>query len=313
MIEELKDVMELATGATVFINEILKLKNNNKKQDEEGAIISSKGDYAQIGSSGDSARIGSSGYSARIGSSGYYAQIGSSGYYAQIGSSGDYARIGSSGYSARIGSSGDYAQINSNGEKAVIANVGFKSVAKGKMGSWVTLAEYKEDENNIWVVDFVKTEYIDGTRIKEDTYYTLYNHEFAEVEIIDNVNTIILNRKKNIIKGLYFDNLKPCYVVEKDGVYSHGDTLKEAKDSLIYKITNRDTSMYKDYTLETKVTFEEAVKMYRVITGACEGGTRNFVENVLKNKKKKYAVKEVIEETQGQYGHDRLKEFFEVN
>ena len=301
MIEKLKDVFDLATGATSLINEILKLKANNKKQNENDAIISSKG-Y--------SAKIGSSGYSAKIGSSGDYAQIGSSGDYAQIGSSGDYAKIGSNGYSAKIGSSGDYAQIGSSGSKAIISGIGFKIIAKGKIGSWITLAEYKEDENNIWVVDFVKTEQIDGEKIKEDTYYTLYNHKFVEVQIIDDVKTIILNHKKNVIKGLLLDSLNPCYVVEKDGIYSHGATLKEAKDSLIYKISNRDTSMYKDYTLDTVVTFEEAIKMYRVITGACEAGTRNFVESLTK-KKKKYTIQEIVMATQGQYGSDTFKEFFE--
>ena len=309
MIEELKDVFELATNATSLINEILKLKANNKKQDENDAIISSKGYSAQIGSSGYYAQIGSSGYSAQIGSSGDYAKIGSSGDYAKIGSSGYSAKIGSSGYYAQIGSSGDYAQIDSLGSKAVISGVGFKTIAKGKIGSWITLAEYKKDENNIWVVDFVKTEQIDGEKIKEDTYYTLYNHKFVEVQIIDDVKTIILNHKKNVIKGVFLDSLKPCYVVEKDGIYSHGATLKEAKDSLIYKISNRDTSMYEDYTLDTVVTFEEAIKMYRVITGACEAGTRNFVERLTK-KKKKYTIQEIVTATKGQYGNKTFREFF---
>ena len=132
-----------------------------------------------------------------------------------------------------------------------------------------------------------------------------------EVEIIDNIKTIILQRKKNIIKGLFLDNLQPCYVVEKDGVYAHGKTLKEAKERLIYKITDRDKSDYEDYTLDTEVTHEEAIKMYRVITGACEIGTRNFVENVLVKKKEKYTVKEIIKLTKGQYGNETLKEFME--
>ena len=372
VINELKDVFELATGAIALTKEILKLKSNKKDADKDNLIkvskgyyaqigssgyyakigssgyyakigssgdsakigssgnsaqIGSSGDYAQIGSSGNSAQIGSSGNSAQIGSSGDYAQIGSSGNSAQIGSSGDSAQIGSSGdsaqigssgYSAKIGSSGDYAKIGSSGYyakidstgyKAVISGIGFKSIAKGKIGSWITLAEYTRNEIDNLIVDFVKTEYIDGERIKEDTFYTLYNHEFKEVEIIDNVETIILNRKKNVIKGLYLDSLNPCYVVEKDGAFSHGDTLKEAKESLIYKISNRDKSMYEDYTLDSVVTFEDAVKMYRVITGACEAGTRNFVQGLAK-RKKKYTVAEIITATQGQYGNETFKEFF---
>ena len=165
------------------------------------AQIGSSGDYAKIGSSGYSAKIGSSGYSAQIGSSGYSAQIGSSGYYAKIGSSGDSAKIGSSGYyaqigssgysaqigssgdSAQIGSSGDSAQINSTGEDAVIMCAGRKSKAKGKKGSWITLAEWvKDEEKGRYVPICVKTERVDGEKIKEDTYYTLNNGEFSGVE-----------------------------------------------------------------------------------------------------------------------------------
>ena len=118
----------------------------------------------QIGSSGDSAKIGSSGYSA---------QIGSSGYSAQIGSSGDYAKIGSSG---------DSAQIDSTGADSVIMCAGYKSKAKAKIGSWITLAEWVyNDKKGRYVPVCVKTEYVDGENIKADTYYQLIDGVFTEV------------------------------------------------------------------------------------------------------------------------------------
>ena len=142
--------------------------------------------------SGYSARIGSSGYSAQIGSSGYYAQIGSSGYSARIGSSGDSAQIGSSGYyaqigssgdSARIGSSGDSARINCTGSNSVICCAGHGSVAKAPIGCWITLAEWKYDgAKRRYVPVCVKTEYVDGEKIKADTPYMLKNGEFVEAE-----------------------------------------------------------------------------------------------------------------------------------
>ena len=148
----------------------------------DSAKIGSSGDSAKIGSSGDSAQIGSSGDSAQIGSSGDSAQIGSSGYYAKIGSSGDYAQIGSSGYSAKIGSSGYYAKIDSAGEDSVIMCAGNSSRAKAKVGSWITLAEWKwSDEKKRDVPVCVKTEYVDGDNIKADTWYQLKNRKFVEV------------------------------------------------------------------------------------------------------------------------------------
>ena len=131
------------------------------------------GDNAQIGSSGYNAHIGSSGYNAKIGSSGNYAQIGSSGNNAQIGSSGNYSHIVSSGYNAQIVSSGEYS---------VICCSGNNSIVKAKKGSWITLSEWGlSNEKNRTIPKCVKTEYVDGERIKEDTWYKLVDGEFKEV------------------------------------------------------------------------------------------------------------------------------------
>ena len=145
------------------------------------AQIGSSGYGAKIGSSGDGAQIGSSGYDAKIGSSGYGAKIGSSGYDAQIGSSGDGAQIGSSGYGAKISSSGYGAKIDSTGEDCVIMCAGINSVAKASKGSWVTLSEWSySEEKQRYIPICVKTEFVDGEKIKADTYYSLKGGAFVE-------------------------------------------------------------------------------------------------------------------------------------
>ena len=147
------------------------------------AQIGSSGNYAQIGSSGDGAQIGSSGDDAQIGSSGNDAQIGSSGNDAKIGSSGNYAQIGSSGDGAKIGSSGDGAQIDSTGEGCVIMCAGINSVAKASTGSWITLSEWSySDKKQRYIPVCVKTEFVDGEKIKADTYYKLAGGVFKEIQ-----------------------------------------------------------------------------------------------------------------------------------
>ena len=146
-----------------------------------GAQIGSSGYGAQIGSSGNNAQIGSSGNNAKIGSSGDGAKIGSSGYDAQIGSSGDGAQIGSSGYGAKISSSGYGAKIDSTGEDCVIMCAGINSVAKASKGSWVTLSEWSySEEKQRYIPICVKTEFVDGEKIKADTYYSLKGGVFVE-------------------------------------------------------------------------------------------------------------------------------------
>ena len=169
---KIKAELKLADIINIGV-EWLKDITSPSKVKADGAVNDNGNRKKQIGSSGDSAKIGSSGD---------YAKIGSSGYSAQIGSSGDSAQIGSSGYYAKIGSSGDYDKIDSTGEDSVIMCSGNSSIAKAKVGSWITLAEWKwSDEKKRDVPACVKTKYVDGKNIKADTWYQLKNGKFVEV------------------------------------------------------------------------------------------------------------------------------------
>ena len=179
---KIKAELKLADIINIGVEWLKDLTSKSKIKDDSTALNDDGFDKKQIGSSGNSAKIGSSGDYAQIGSSGYSAQIGSSGNSAKIGSSGDSAKIGSSGYYAQIGSSGNYAKIDSTGEDSVIMCSGIRSVAKAKIGSWITLAEWKQDDRKgRWVPVCVKTERVDGIKIKPDTWYKLQDGEFFEV------------------------------------------------------------------------------------------------------------------------------------
>ena len=82
---------------------------------------------------------------------------------------------------AQIGSSGDSAKITSEGKYSVVCCAGHNSIVKAKKGSWITLSEWKYDEAEKCNIPIcVKTEYVDGEKIKENTYYRLVKGEFVE-------------------------------------------------------------------------------------------------------------------------------------
>ena len=98
-------------------------------------------------------------------------------------SSGYGAKIGSSGYGAKIGSSGYGAKIDSTGEGCVIMCAGINSVAKASKGSWITLSEWSySDKKKRYIPVCVKTEFVDGEKIKADTYYKLAGGVFKEIQ-----------------------------------------------------------------------------------------------------------------------------------
>jgi len=110
-------------------------------------------------------------------------------------------------------------------------------------------------------------------------------------------------------KALTIYKINKGYVVYNGYNYSHGKTLKEARDDLIYKISNRDKSEYESMTLKTILTKKEYIEMYRVITGACNLGTKDFCKGN-KKLKSKMSIEEVIEITKDQYRNNMLVDFF---
>ena len=54
-------------------------------------------------------------------------------------------------------------------------------MAKAAKYSWITLAEHCWEDGR-FKLKCVKTEQVDGDRIKSDTWYKLENGEFREVE-----------------------------------------------------------------------------------------------------------------------------------
>ena len=89
----------------------------------------------------------------------------------------------SSGDYAKIGSSGDGAKIDSTGEGCVIMCAGINSVAKASKGSWITLSEWSySDKKQRYIPVCVKTEFVDGEKIKADTYYKLAGGVFKEIQ-----------------------------------------------------------------------------------------------------------------------------------
>lgn len=115
---------------------------------------------------------------------------------------------------------------------------------------------------------------------------------------------------KVLMLDMYNSELcKIAYIAKEEGAFAHGETLKEARESLLYKLSDRDTSPYKDWKLSDVKTKKELIKAYRAITGACEFGTRHFCESVrLPNKT---TVAKAIELTKGQYGNETFRNFFE--
>lgn len=105
--------------------------------------------------------------------------------------------------------------------------------------------------------------------------------------------------------------VSPKYVIKKGEYWSHCDNIKQGILDIKIKEVGQDTSYFDNLTLNSVLTHEDAIVMYRVVTNACEKGTELFINNNQDKVKKEYTVKEIIKLTSGAYYSDKLVDFFE--
>lgn len=156
--------------------------------------------------------------------------------------------------------------------------------------------------------------YLSETEITNKTNYKILENgkcKAGEYIYSDNILTHIKKSKK-IKKYTYYIGKIPNKNVIFDGKnYAHCKSIVMGIADLKFKeLKDRGQSQYLNLTIDSIMSIEAAIAMYRIITGACESGTADFVSN-LREPKKEYTLGEIIEITKGQYNHKLLKAFFE--
>ena len=93
---------------------------------------------------------------------------------------GDQSAATNTGYQSAATNTGYRSAAIVEGKESIALATGIDSKAKGKIGCFIVLAEWKEIDNEYHIVD-VKSAKVDGKNIKEDTFYTLKDGKFVEV------------------------------------------------------------------------------------------------------------------------------------
>ena len=94
---------------------------------------------------------------------------------------GDWSAATNTGDQSAATNTGDQSAATVKGKESVAMAIGYNSKAKGSLGCFIVLAEYKELGSKRHIVD-VKSAKVDGEKIKPDIFYKLINGEFVEVD-----------------------------------------------------------------------------------------------------------------------------------
>ena len=174
---------------------------------------------------------------------------------------GNWAPAATTGEGAPAATTGYKAPAATTGEGAPAATTGFKSAAKAAKGSLIMVADWDTKEK---VIIGGHAVIVDGKKIKADTYYCGLDGKLVEVDLSDDLFSVVVSSKKvgsAIIKTVIIDGeSNESFVYIANGKSAHGKTAEKAKSDLRYKITDRDTSKYKEWKL-TDVKTAEAIKI----------------------------------------------------
>ena len=139
----------------------------------------------------------------------------------------------------------------------------------------------------------------------------------ANVVRIDGVQTILRNIHGNVARADILKSdltLTPCYVVKRENMFAHGDTIEDAMSALMYKL-------FDDMPVEERVDkFLDAVKpdvkypaqtffdWHHRLTGSCEAGRKAFAaDHGIDLQHGEYTLKEFLELTKDAYGSDVIR------
>lgn len=95
---------------------------------------------------------------------------------------GDRSAATNTGYRSAATNTGDCSAATVEGKESVAMAIGYGSKAKGSIGCFIVLAEWKKFEDETYHIVDVKSAKVDGTKIKPDTFYKLVNGEFVAEE-----------------------------------------------------------------------------------------------------------------------------------
>ena len=138
-----------------------------------------------------------------------------------------------------------------------------------------------------------------------------------KVYLVDNILTIFISIRGNVAKCYILQSdlqLKPCFIVKENNKFAHGDTIRDAFNSLQEKLYDDSTEeerieAFKKKFPEYDVKYDngDLFTYHHVLTGSCRMGRESFVSDRGLSLDGKTSIREFVELTKNAYGGDIIK------
>ena len=84
----------------------------------------------------------------------------------------------------------------------------------------------------------------------ENAFYMNIDNKRVEHIIADGILSKVVKKKGNVYHIINYGQNKETFLIKDGDIYSHGDTLEEAREGIKYKIADRDTTEFEKYKLD---------------------------------------------------------------
>ena len=160
---------------------IIEKSERMEKRTGDRSAATNTGYRSAATNTGDKSVATNTGYRSVATNTGNWSAATNTGNQSAATNTGDWSAATNTGNWSAATNTGDWSAATVAGKQSVAISLGIDGKAKGALGCWIVLAEWKETDTGWERVD-VQSKLVDGDEIKEDTFYMLIDGKFAEVE-----------------------------------------------------------------------------------------------------------------------------------
>ena len=140
------------------------------------------GDYSAATNTGYQSAATNTGYRSAATNTGNQSAATNTGYRSVATNTGYYSAATNTGDCSAATNTGDRSAASVEGKDSIALAFGVESKAKGTLGCYIVLTEWGKDDEGNRQLKTVKCHKVDGKKVNPDTWYTLKNGKFTEVE-----------------------------------------------------------------------------------------------------------------------------------
>lgn len=139
------------------------------------------GNQSAATNTGNQSAATNTGYQSAATNTGDRSAAMNTGYRSAAMNTGDQSAATNTGDRSAATNTGDWSAATVTGKESVAMAIGHNSKAKGSLGCYLVLSEWKCIDGEYHIVD-VQSVKVDGETVKADTFYKLVNGKFVEAE-----------------------------------------------------------------------------------------------------------------------------------